>query len=242
MKLSKKTLCFILCFTFLFGTSSNVHASTYNQKKSQTSFSSITVKDLDSMNTDELNAYIDFVKNSRDSFTSNSKHSSATVMSAPNPSDGNPLSLAWIAAAKIAKKMGYKCSGTLVEYSALNKPYGEGLGQNGLLTKAIKKKPAYKKLIKRLKKNQKSYKSRGIVFKKGDLFYALHKVHIEVNGDYRLPYLVTVTDTFDFCYMKGYGDSKNMEAIFKKYVNNWGWLSQQMHALHKIPVRITFTS
>ena len=97
----------------------------------------------------------------------------------------------------------------------------------------------YKNYIKANKSKRTT--SSSIAFTKSmnaDLFYALHNVRIKtsskLDGKKVTWCHVTLEDTFDFAVDNNYND------LFSTIVNNWAWLCQQTHVLHKIPVTITF--
>ncbi len=130
---------------------------------------------------------------------------------------------AWLAAAEIAKKAGYECSGTLVEYSVGAQNYRE---TNGMFAQKIKKTNTFTSWKKKPKKDS-------LVFTKSedpDLYYSIHEFNISFVGGSRGGYAV-ISDTYDF-------DIKFMDGLFSTIVNDWAWLCSHTFVLHKIGVEV----
>lgn len=169
--------------------------------------------DFSNMSVEELNSFI---------------HSIA-IQSAGNnttTSRSDIISLAWIAAAEIASRVGYPCAGAVVKSSALGQDYIES---NGLLAETIETTDVFTTW----KSNPEKY----IIFKKSDnsdLFYAIHKADISVTGN-SSGARARITDTFDFEF------ETDMEDLFSTIVNDWGWLSQNIGALSEITVQVDIT-
>lgn len=198
-------------------TTTNIYWSNYgfDENKSLDSLS----QEFDSMSVDELNQYIDSTIRTSNMY-SDSKASGVIV-------EGTRYmwKTLWIAAAAIAKKVGYPCSGTLVEYSAKGKNYSEWSRGGGLIASRIKTNKDYKVAKKRKLKSFTFHKSNS-----KDLFYALHKV--SSNFNYTKKHPTHISDRFDFKEMKGNG--------FTVYVNNWANLCQHMNVLYNSKVNIYF--
>lgn len=190
------------------------------------SFKQMVVKDtktIERMSVEELNQYIGYIEKSCKS----QKYTNAY--------DG--IQSAWLAAAQIAKKKGYKCAGTMVEYSVKNMPYNES-AISGLCEKKIVKTSAYKSFLKKAKGKKSDSGSMELTKQmNADLFYALHNVNIksqQMGYGKLVTYSINVTDTFDFARDNNYND------LFTTIINNWAWLSQQAGYLHKIRINIAF--
>nr|PZN08907.1 MAG: hypothetical protein DIU64_09695 [Caldicoprobacter oshimai] len=192
------------------------------------------------MTNDELNDFIDRIAEAYTTSTKSSKLVSTNSTTLVQKGY-DPLQLAWLAAAQIARNKGYTCSATLVEYSVRDVPYSEGFGVSGPFTAKIRPTPVYKNYLARLKAGTITKNPWPLIFTKADnpdLFYSLHKVDVYATG-YMVgtpfaSYIVTISDTFDFDL-----DDNYMDDLFTTLVNNWAWLCQQTHVLHPIPVRIT---
>nr|CRY95747.1 hypothetical protein [uncultured prokaryote] len=133
------------------------------------------------------------------------------------------ISQAWIAAAEIASKVGYPCAGAVVKSSARVEDYIES---NGLLANTIQTTNAFASW----KRDLGNY----IVFEKSDnsdLFYAIHKANISVTGN-SSGARAWITDIFNFEFDTDMGD------LFATFVNDWGWLSQNIGALSEINVQV----
>lgn len=167
---------------------------------------------FEEMSNKELNDFID-------SIAAQYNSQARTSVLVPTAS----LRAAWLAAAQIAKNMGYPCAGTLVEKSATGANYYE---TNGMFAQKIKTTSAFA-MWKR------NYTQPGFAIEKhdnADLFYALHSVNCSFSGN-SSGARATVSDTYDF-KPERYGD------IFTASINNWAWLSQQTGALSNIKVTI----
>jgi len=143
-----------------------------------------------------------------------------------------PLKGAWLAAAAIARKMGYPAAATLVEYSVNGKGiYLEAEDSGGSLFRdKIIKTTAYKDFI------NSGYSKQDIVFERSDnadLFYAIHKCTIyltTVNGRNA----IYVTDDFNFEPWSYEGN------LFASIINNTGLFFQMCLVLREVKVYITF--
>ena len=167
---------------------------------------------FEEMSNKELNDFID-------SIAAQYNSQARTSVVVPTAS----LRAAWLAAAQIAKNMGYPCAGTLVEKSAMGANYNE---TNGMFAQKIKTTSAFARW-------RKNHTETSLIFEKhdnADLFYALHKTSCSFSGN-SSGARATVSDIFDF-KPEQYGD------IFTASVNNWAWLSQQIGALSNIRVAI----
>ena len=175
--------------------------------------------DFDNMSVQELTQYIDKrVQQGR----ANSIYGESKVIYTPNV-----LKAMWRAAGAIAKKVGYPCAGTLIEYSASGKNYTEWSRGGGLLASHIRKTTAYK----RAKRNN----AKSIAFTKSDskdLFYALHLV--SSNFHYTKKHPVHIHDKFDFKYMASY------RSPFTAAVNNWAFLCSNIDVLYPSKINIYF--
>lgn len=136
------------------------------------------------MNNKELNEYID------DTLRKYSRKSIYTLESVSNYTNNDcsinslipsvtELKLMWLAAAEIARNLGYQCSATLVECSVLGIPYNEDTGDGGLFHDKIITTNTYRKIDNLIKTNKVIY---DMVYDEGcfersdnsDLFYSIH--------------------------------------------------------------------
>lgn len=217
MKNNKRLLTFVLTAIVLLG---EILPTTPVFAWSNEDIQTISyASDFEAMTDEQLNVYI---------------HSIATGKSKNAPSIDQkksvanaPLKAAWLAAAELAKRNGYECAGTLVQYSVNGKNYSE---TNGKFSKKIKTSKAYSNW----KKNK---AATSIEFKKNDisdLYYAIHLASISLSGNSSGAKAV-IRDTFDFAY------TSDMGSLFSTFVNDWGWLSQQTGALTPIKVTISIS-
>lgn len=187
-----------------------------------------------SMSIDELQSFVDSIANT--SYNTDIE-SSSSVLSFPRPrpviSTSNGIwKLAWLAAAEIARQMGYPAAATLVEHSIENNDYIEieGYSGNTFFKEKIIKTNAYKSFIK----SGKSFD--GIEFKKeddADLFYAIHhcaSTLTTANGRS----MVCIYDEFNFELWDYEGN------IFASIINNTGLYFQMRYVLNEIDVYIVF--
>lgn len=149
------------------------------------------------------------------------------------------LKVAWLAAAEIASDK-YPCASKLIMNSVFNIDYSENTkSDEKLFTPKIKKDSYYKDYLEKYDKWKKTgeiKKPNGIIFKKGDLFYALNKVDCSMKKNDKKKTVVTISDTFDFALeIERYKSSP-----FVGIVNNWAWLCQNSYVLHSIKVNIKF--
>lgn len=127
------------------------------------------------------------------------------------------------AAVAIARNVGFPHAATLVEHSVDGRNYTE---KNGSFSSTIKQTAAYN----RIKNKDGSGSDRFTRSDSTDLFYAIHKFSYSfVGSDIR------ITDTFDF------EANTNYQNGFATWVNNWGYLNQNMGILKPINVRITIS-
>ncbi|MFV4961509.1 hypothetical protein VST03_09025 [Lactobacillus delbrueckii subsp. allosunkii] len=182
--------------------------------------------DFDSMSVKELNQYID--EKVQQEANLNSRKAKSIYVAAQATVTTSVLKNMWKAAGEIAKKVGYPCAGTMIQYSASGKNYTEWSQGGGLFASRIKKTSAYKKAKKR--------KAKSIEFTKEDskdLFYALHLVSSDFNYTKKHP--VHVHDVYDFKFMASYKNSPFTSAI-----NNWGYLCSHMNVLYPSKINIYF--
>ena len=182
--------------------------------------------DFTKMTNAELNNYIDYI----------------AEMSSKNVRRADPaLQQAWLAAAQIARNLGYDCAATMVEHSVKNMNYSETsvYGDGPLLTK-IKTTDAYRDYVADMLASGETYYTESFVITKNDnadLFYALHNVSTNslgtMPGTNLATYIVTLYDTFDFAYDNDYDD------LFTTAVNNWAWLCQQTYLLNSITITLS---
>ncbi len=233
-KLLKTVTCFAL-IAIMSVASTTVKASSITDENSQAVNNELQMlmKDFESMTNEELNQYIDNVMLSYE----NNRETGEVTTNGVNVPEGS-LEAAWLAASMIATNMGYTCGGKLVECSIYGQPYIENSVSSGtgLFTDKILSSAEYNKYFWENISGRTST-SGSFPFKSGDLFFALHNVNVQSSatlpGTIYTTYTINFTDTFDFAF------DNNYESIYKSAINNWGWLSQQLGALKKIPVRIT---
>lgn len=227
MKNFLKRLIMVSLIICLFASTSTfvMASTTIEEVSSDDAFLSEASKMFEDMTDEELNQYIDIVKNSN----SNGRITGTDT-----------IKLAWLAAAQIATNNGYPCAGKLVTCSVNNTSYSETpkVGPYPFTSK-IKVSSNYKTYFSKVK--SKTTSNGSFIFTKSDnadLFYALHKVDITTKGTSvgtsSAKYTVTITDKFDF------GFDNDYSSLFTTTVNNWAWLCQQTGVLNKIPVTITF--
>ncbi|MGN0351504.1 MAG: hypothetical protein ACI4ES_07615 [Roseburia sp.] len=217
MKKYKKLIVFILVGMIFFGgisQSTNVYA--WSNEETQ-DFAYTT--NFESMTDEELNIYIHSIATMNIESTQNLPSANPQAAIA-----NSPLKTAWLAAAELAKRNGYECAGTLVQYSVNGKNYSE---TNGIFSKKIKTSNAYTKWKKNTSVTSIEFAHNDI----SDLYYALHLANIFLYGNSTGANAV-VRDTFDFAY------TSDMGSLFSTFVNDWGWLSQQTGALTPISVTI----
>lgn len=145
------------------------------------------------------------------------------------------VELAWLAAAEIARKNGYPCSATLVEYSIKNINYLEefDMSNGGLFQSTISKAPKYKNYVSKMKVSLEGLPE-GIEFTGKDLFYSLHDVGItakKIGSGSFATYNITITDIYNF-------DLERYDDLFTGLINNWAWLCQQNGVFHPISIKI----
>lgn len=207
---------------------------TVQVSNSESSLESLNEK-FDTMTDEQLNQYIDEVK---ESYTVKSQGRS--TLSASTAKSSTNISAAWLAAAKLMENRGYPCAAKLTVNSVLNKNYSEAkVSPTGLFSAKIVKTTAFKNYLKKVKNNK---APAGIAFEKNDnadLFYSLHNTDattkVNFPGTVIATYNVTITDTFDFSLNTDY------KSLVTAIANNGAWLSQQTGALNKIKVSILFT-
>ena len=225
----KKIISISLAFCLCLSISKTTFASTVTEQLNNTSsietYLANASKQFDSMSNEELNEYIDTVK---EYYTSGN----IEIMK----SNSSPLEAAWLAASTLMKNKGYKCTGELIECSVNNQDYEEyAINANGLFSKKIVKSSAFKKYLSKFKSTGKD--PNGIEFKKSDnqdLFYSLHNVDANTEELSYAGYDITITDTFDFDVETNYKD------LVTAIANNGAWLSQQTGCLNNIEVTINF--
>jgi len=236
IKFLKKIVSFALIITLCMA-STTVHASSIADENSNISIKNnenhLQISDFESMTNEELNQYIDSVMLS---YETASKTSSVTANGVNVPQDS--LEGAWLAASIIAKNMGYTCAVKLIECSVYGQSYIENsfVSGTGLFTDKIFTSSEYNNYFGQHVLGKPSTNG-SFAFNSGDLFYALHNVNIQstasLPGTIFATYTINITDTYDFAF------DNNYDSIFSTTFNNWGWLSQQLGALKKIPVKIT---
>lgn len=216
MNLFKKVISLIIAVTLSgFLISSSYVSAT---QVSEENYVNSMTEQFHNMTNEELNEFITNV-----SLNQESNYATASVTGIYSVE----LKLAWLAAAQIAINLGYPCAGTLVSKSVANSDYYE---DSGSFASKIKATTAYKNWSKNT-----SISSVEIVKSdNADLFYALHNVNINIIGSSSSGARVLVADVFDFAFDNNYDD------LFTTAVNNWGWLSQQIHILNPISVTIYF--
>ncbi len=237
MKLVKNLLkgaLFVAISTYMMSCSNSNPVGTTDKKNEPLPSSSLDeqnikllkkeVEKMDTMTIDELNNYIDSLKNV---CTKRSLSKTKAVLY-------TDAQLAWLAAAKVASNMGYPCAAKLVEYSVWNYPYTEVEDNYGLFTSKILKDADFLNYFREFKSSGRDLKS--FIFTRGDLFYALHKVNAKTFV-YNANYAVQLDDYYDFEL-----DNRYLQNLFATTVNNWGWLSQQTGVLNNIKVYISFTT
>lgn len=135
---------------------------------------------------------------------------------------------------------GWKLSATLLQHSLQDKPKDLRFGDNSTMVKTIKKSSQFQKKIKAMvtKKQFGTNAGSGIKFDTGDLFGALNKANIwidgsRIGGNWNLR--VRITDYYDF----------KIEQIKKKNFftlvgNNVACIHQYMGFIHGYNITITF--
>ena len=221
----KKFISIIFAFCLCFSVGTTAFASTY-QTTSSINLSNANEK-FAQMTNEQLNNYIDSVQKSSKMTLDSTNYLGSTTAS---------IKLAWLAAAQIARNMGYPCAAKMVECSVNNESYIEN---SDIFSRKIDDSSVYKNYLSSARSQK--YTDNSIVFTKGDdsdLFYALHKVDIKTTGvllgTELATYTVEITDRFNFNL------DNNYDSLFTGTVNNWAWLCQQTSVLHDIFVSITF--
>ncbi len=177
-------------------------------------------QEIDRMTNTERNAYISKIA---------SEVQTAKTSSMPGQNTKEELlRLAWYAAAKIVEAK-FPCASILVQCSVFGIPYIEN---GGRISYAILNSSEYKDWAI-------DYKDESLTFNSGDLYYAIHNAYIKLVSHSARGGVVQVDDTFDFAFDFEFGT--DLGTIFNTFVNDWGWLSQQMGVLTAIKVSITFT-
>lgn len=182
-------------------------------------------KKLDNMSDAQIEQFIDkeIEKDKLENLYGNSK-----ISTPEGDSVRGALALAWFAAAAIAKRRGYTCSGTLVQYCFANKNYNEYSRGGRLFAKKIRKNSDFLKAKKQHKKYFVFHRSHS-----RDLFYGLHKVSVNFHSTKKHPY--HVWDKFNFDNLWGY------RSFIAGFANNAGYLTQHIaHVFHSIKVNIYF--
>lgn len=129
---------------------------------------------------------------------------------------------AWLAAAKIARSVGYPLSATLVEYSVRGDSYYEHDGQ---FARSIRQTDVYNYMLQ--------HKNGQAEFNSGDLYYSIHGFNFDTNI-YTNPSRLFIYDEFDFKY------GAATKSLFSSIVNNFAALEQYHGVLSPISVRISF--
>ncbi len=208
----RKTISVVLCLTMVIVSIPSVLAV------NSVELSSSDV-DLSNMSTTELNALIDAIAEG------NIANSRAVT---------DPVQLAWLAAAQIARNAGYPLAATMVEHSVNNTDYSEVFGA---FTEEILTTNVYASYLQKLKWG---IEPSSLAFERSsgmDLFCALHLVSIEGTATTvsdLTTYWIEITDVFDFEF-----DNQGYEEIIGT-INNWAWLCENAGVLNPISISITF--
>lgn len=128
-KYFKKVVCLSLTLALSLFLNLTTYASVDMNQNSDSTNSSLkdAIKQFETMSNEELNQYIDNIKNS---YFTESTYSISSANTSP--------SLAWLAAAQILKNNGYTCTGELIKDSVNNQNYSENsLSASGLFSKKI---------------------------------------------------------------------------------------------------------
>lgn len=207
-------------------------------KVSEEEYLDAVSKEFEKLSVDELNAYISLGLAKAD----NNTGLCATDDILPGYTEEitvAELKVLWLGAAAIAKKNGYPCAGTLVEYSVKNKKqYVEdsGTSRSGLFTKKIINTESYKDLLRGTKDGTYKLAEKHQVIhtldEDKDLYYALHECKYTIRKS-KVQYAVSVDDRFDF-------DPRHFETIFATAVNDWALLCQYIGVLKPVRVKIKF--
>lgn len=130
MKNNKRLLTFVLTAIILLGEIlPTIPVFAWSNEDAQTiSYAS----DFEAMTDEQLNVYIHSI--------ATGKSKSASSIDQKKSVANAPLKAAWLAAAELAKRNGYECAGTLVQYSVNGKNYSE---TNGKFSKKIKTSKTY---------------------------------------------------------------------------------------------------
>lgn len=110
--------------------------------------------DFDSISVQELNNYIDKKVNEQKTFNSSPTNYLCGQSYIQIPGTIATLREMWVAAGAIAKKVGYPCAGTLVQYPARHMNYTEWSRGGGLLASHIRRNRAYERAKKKVQAPQ----------------------------------------------------------------------------------------
>lgn len=193
------------------------------------------------MSIEELQSYINSIANvlctpnAESTFSSNLLHplnSPNLIVPIPVVNPLQPLKNAWLAAAAIARKMGYSASATLVEHSIERKNYIEFAEKpfntgSSLFKDKIVKTNAYKSYI--------ANPTSGISFERNDdsdLFFALHECYCDIST-VNSNKTIYIGDTYDFKLM-------SYDSPFVGIINNFALLNQMLLVLYPIKIHIAF--
>lgn len=197
-----------------------------SEKQSEKQLLISSSENMKRMSIDELNSIVDIAKIQEDNESGSKNQLKRSFLLG---SSKLAIQVAWLAAAEIAKRKGYKCSGTLVQCSVLGTNYKEKKGKGGLFRDKIVKTSPFKKFMKgKRKKKVVSIEKKH----NKDLYYALHNFTISKKKN-KKSYSIRVYDRYDF-------NIQNYKSLFTGFVNNWAWLCSHTGVLHNIDVNIYF--
>lgn len=147
------------------------------------------------------------------------------------------IQTAWLAAAQIARLLGYPCSAALVECSVLGNNYVETQNSTGLFRNVIATSPQYINFLSVFNGcGRPSSYSGGFIFPNNeisDLYYSIHRCSYNVAKHGNI-YTIHLEDTFDFEFIL------ELDNLKKTLINDWGWLSQNWNALKPIEIDISW--
>ena len=187
---------------------------------------------LSKLSIDELNSLITDIKDDSYSRLQKTDNSVYTYSVA-----GDSTRLAWLAAAEIAKKKGYVCAATLIEYSLAGIDFYESAGfGSGLFKDKIIQVSSFKNYMNRNYSAPTTYTD-GLSFEPSDnkdLYYAIHNYKLSTIKEAGSQYVI-IQDYYDFD-----PNGLSYKSLFTDLLVDYAWLCTKTGILNEINVTIGF--
>lgn len=172
------------------------------------------------MSVKELNTYISNLANSGQLYAEQNIESQSYT---------SPWTLAWLAAAVILIKQGFACTGTILKYSIAGDDYSE---TNGPFSEKIKNTSVFQTWLPVRNETRIKFEINDSL----DLFFSLHDVGITSPHSTTWGQVIRVSDVFDFSL------EAKFDSVIVQYINDSGWLLQNMGVLKPISFTSIFTA